>query len=71
MYVLTSGFAPYKGYNVVQGSIASHVKRLQRAPRQASDSVRAAMLVDDLREQKVEEKDFQIENHLLSSRISK
>ena len=37
----------YKGHTMAQDSIASRVKRRQRAPQQPRDSVHAAMLVDD------------------------
>ena len=42
---------------MAEGSCASDVKPRERAPRQISDSVFAAVLVDDLLKQKIEQND--------------
>ena len=54
---------------MLEKPFVSAVKRHQRAQRQTSDSVRAAMLIDDLLEQKAEEKDFQYQPETIRSSI--
>ena len=56
---LTTGFAGDKGCNKQGGSIVSRVKPRGRAPLQTSDSVFAAVLVDDLFKQQIEQKDVE------------